>query len=158
MNFDFVDILLPLAKMLRYSQRMFLCNVVFMLFMISFLITRIFFFGFIVYRSMFELQGYIPYRYDPESDYYLNRWVHWPAMFLFLVLLVLMIYWFGLILRIALRVIDKGEAEDVRSDSDDAEEYVLLQTVGLLYLRCYSEDEKQVPSALRPKKEKKKAE
>ena len=43
----------------------------------------------------------------------------WTCIALLYILLLLQIYWFVLILKVAIKVITSGAAEDVRSDEDD---------------------------------------
>lgn len=60
-----------------------------------------------------------PFR-DPEGLVCWDRQVEWAFLGLLLALQVILLVWFGMIVRVALKVIRGGEAEDSRSD-DEAE-------------------------------------
>ena len=47
---------------------------------------------------------------------------YWSCIVLLYIVLALQAYWFYLILKVAIKVVTKGEAEDVRSDDEGEDE------------------------------------
>jgi len=85
-------------------------NFLFLLFTITFFVTRLIFFPFYVVRStIFELPVIIPSR-----GYYIV-----VSQVFLCVLVGLHIFWFGLITRMLLRVVQNKEFADIRSDTDE---------------------------------------
>ena len=144
---DIVDILLPLAKILKYLDFKLVPDIVFAVFMITWLITRHIFFGMVCwsiytdipriikygcyYGSTSDLKGPIavpkdwdhltqPFR-DPEGLVCWDSGIGWTFLGLLGALQVVLLTWFVMILRVAWKVINGGEADDVRSDDEDSE-------------------------------------
>ncbi|CAB4384562.1 longevity assurance proteins LAG1/LAC1 [Rhizophagus irregularis] len=118
---DFADILLPFAKMLKYCGFNTLCDVVFGFFMISWVVTRHFFFGYIIYSTMFESTQFVELKWDPEEEHFYSRKTQIFFVTLFLLLQALIYFWFYLICRVAYRVIMGDNAHDNRSESEHEE-------------------------------------
>ncbi|XP_018541478.1 ceramide synthase 5 [Lates calcarifer] len=117
---DASDIFLEAAKLANYAKYQRLCDGLFVVFSISFFLTRLVIFPFwIVYSVLFESWEIVgPYQ----------AW--WLFNGLLLVLQTLHIIWFYLITRIAIKAIFKGKvSKDDRSDiesSSDEENYSSL--------------------------------
>jgi hypothetical protein len=108
---DPADVPLHLAKLCKYSLRDGLADVFFYTFGISFFVTRLVFYPYVVWSAHFEAARHFDYGV-PE----------WACVGLLYVLLVLQVYWFALIAKVAIRLIINGEdVADVRSDSDEDE-------------------------------------
>ncbi|XP_070696182.1 ceramide synthase 5-like [Pempheris klunzingeri] len=114
---DASDIFLEAAKLANYAKYQRLCDGLFVMFSISFFLTRLIIYPFwVVYSVLFESWEIVgPYR----------AW--WLLNGLLLVLQVLHVIWFYLIARIAIKAIFKGKvSKDDRSDiesSSDEEIY-----------------------------------
>ncbi|KAF8974303.1 TLC domain-containing protein [Flammula alnicola] len=118
---DCCDIFLPLAKMIRYLDiSQFLCDCVFGIFMLSWLVTRHILFLCVIYSTIFVGPIYVEFKWDYEAGYYVTRTAYTTFWGMLLALQVIQIIWFGMICRVAWRVIttDNGASDD-RSDDED---------------------------------------
>ncbi|KAK4161404.1 putative sphingosine N-acyltransferase [Cladorrhinum sp. PSN259] len=144
---DVVDIFLPVAKCLKYMGFTKLCDVAFALFMLSWVIARhilymlvcwsiwehmekVFTFG-CYYNTEGQLRGpfspptergfkvYLEPLWDNEAPVCFNEPVQYSFLALLLFLQGLTIMWFCMIIRVAVKVIRGGGAEDTRSDDED---------------------------------------
>ncbi|KAK2851560.1 hypothetical protein Q5P01_007836 [Channa striata] len=118
---DASDIFLEAAKLANYAKFQRLCDGLFVVFSISFFLTRLVIFPFwIVYSVLFESWEIIgPYR----------AW--WLLNGLLLVLQTLHIIWFYLIARIAIKAIFKGKvSKDDRSDIESTSDEETSTTNG----------------------------
>jgi hypothetical protein len=109
--FDPADVPLHAAKLVKYCGFQGLADVFFVLFMLSFFVTRLVIYPYVVWSSHFEANSYFPF-----------GTIEWICVGSTYVLLALNIFWFYLILKVLWGVITKGKAEDVRSDDEDEEE------------------------------------
>eukprot|EP00475_Leptophrys_vorax_P027070 TRINITY_DN38567_c0_g1_i1.p1 TRINITY_DN38567_c0_g1~~TRINITY_DN38567_c0_g1_i1.p1 ORF type:complete len:377 (-),score=90.32 TRINITY_DN38567_c0_g1_i1:71-1201(-) len=110
---DFSDVFLELAKLTKYMELKFIPDVVFVVFAVSFLVTRLILFPFRVIRTCFEDYWTLP---TIELGFH--------SLVYFLCFLVcLHCYWMFLILRMIYKFIAVGEVEkDIRSESEVDEE------------------------------------
>jgi len=92
----------------------FMADVLFGVFMVTFLITRLVMYPYVVYSSHFECRKFV----NVERSLALLIG-YWSCIVLLYIVLALQAYWFYLILKVAIKVVTKGEAEDVRSDDED---------------------------------------
>ncbi|CAH1978077.1 unnamed protein product [Acanthoscelides obtectus] len=110
---DCADILLEAAKMAKYSGYQRICDVIFAIFTIVWITTRIGIFPFwIIKNTSYDAPKVVPM---------------FPAYYIFnsllVLLLVLHIFWTYLILKIAYNSLNAGQMEgDIRSSSDDYSE------------------------------------
>jgi len=119
---DWCDIWLPLAKMFRYLGYQLLCDVTFVFFMLSWLVTRHWLFIISIVSTYLYCPTIVPFIYAPEQGRYLSIPIYWTFVTLLSALQVLQIIWFWMICRIAWRVLTAGEgASDDRSDESDVE-------------------------------------
>ncbi|KAK9692796.1 Sphingosine N-acyltransferase lag1 [Basidiobolus ranarum] len=115
---DSADILLALAKCLRYLKFQKLCDCVFGSFVLVWAYTR-HYLGFKIMWSMWiEADMYLQVDCRPYQGIFLCRELQYLFVGLFAVLQVLMIFWFIQILKIIWRVLSGSNAEDTRSDSE----------------------------------------
>lgn len=106
---DVADPWLLLAKMCKYTKRKQITEVIFVIFIVIWIVSRLIYYPFIVlYSSTFE-----PY-YVIEKTFF----THWFFNFFLYLLMVLHLMWSYSIARIAIKKLRQGELEDVRSDSD----------------------------------------
>lgn len=122
--------------MLKYLGLSTLCDTTFVLFMVSWFITRHFFFVLVIKSTIFEAPRLIPFVWDPEPGHYMPRRVHYTFSALLVVLQVswlslsftrmmltatlqaIQLMWFFTICRVAYKVVSGEGAEDTRSDTE----------------------------------------
>jgi len=119
---DPADVPLHLAKLCKYTaeatklslwQRV--ADRLFEVFAVLFFVTRIVMYGYVCWSAHIEATRYFP-KGLPE----------WTCVVCLYTLLLLQIYWFSLILKVAMMLLWGGGAEDPRSD-DDSEDEVARQ-------------------------------
>ncbi|CAJ0957627.1 unnamed protein product, partial [Mesorhabditis belari] len=120
---DVADILLEAGKLFRYSNcHKTLTDVFFTLFMLSWILTRLIYYPFVVIRSaIFEAANCIHPDYK-VYDTYQTPYVPRILIILLAVLLILHIFWTITIAKIVIRTITGGEVKDIRSDDEGGEE------------------------------------
>ncbi|KAI1361104.1 TLC domain-containing protein [Xylaria arbuscula] len=143
---DIVDIFLPLAKCLKYLGFSTLCDVMFGMFMVSWFVARHVFYMMVCwsiwrdaihvmpigcfYGNNNNLKGPLPipdgwnhwvepFR-NPEGALCFSQTVVYGFLYTLLGLQAITIFWFFMIIRVAVRVLRGGSADDPRSD-DEAE-------------------------------------
>lgn len=122
---DWCDIFLPLAKMIRYIEiSQFACDLTFAWFLISWLVTRHFLFLFAIISTYKDCPKLIPFKWSAEEGRYLTKtaWIFFVSALS--ALQVIQIIWFGMICRVAWRVLttDKGASDDRSDDEGDDKE------------------------------------
>ncbi|KAE9410444.1 longevity assurance proteins LAG1/LAC1 [Gymnopus androsaceus JB14] len=119
MLMDLCDIFLPLAKMLRYLELpQIFPDITFGAFMVSWFITRHVLFIIAIKSAFLDMPRVTNFGWDPSRGYYLTKGSHYMFIMCLLALEVLQIIWFGMICRVAWRVISGESASDVRSDEE----------------------------------------
>lgn len=122
---DVVDIQLSVAKILKYFKFEKSCDAAFLLFMLSWVVSRHGVFNYVLYTAMTSAINLIPLQcyYDKSGELVrcFTPAVHWTLVFLLCVLQIITIIWFFMIVRVALKVISGNSAEDVRSDDEDTD-------------------------------------
>ncbi|CAG9830433.1 unnamed protein product [Diabrotica balteata] len=106
---DFADIFMELAKCVKYLKFTVITNVLFALFVVSWIVTRMYLFPMYVVRSGLED------RYGVLRK--ISLYYYWNGISL--VLMCLHTIWTYMILRAVVRAIRTGVAEDDRSDDED---------------------------------------
>jgi len=119
---DVCDVLLPLAKMIKYMGGTLSCDIVFGLFMVAWFITRHILFMLVIVSIYVDLPVKSSLRWDPQNGYYVSTKIYVGFLVLMSLLQVLQLIWFSTILRVAYRVITGRGAEDARSDDEVSEE------------------------------------
>ncbi|KAI8680021.1 TLC domain-containing protein [Fusarium keratoplasticum] len=145
---DVVDLFLPLAKCLKYSGFTKLCDVMFGLFVVSWFIARHVLYMMVCWSIYSDVPQIMPVGcfkgtndnligpIDPPAGYsYLldpflkpdglvcyNETIQWAFLAPLLFLQVITIAWFTLIVRVIIKVLKGGDAEDVRSDDEGGDE------------------------------------
>ncbi|KHN81807.1 Ceramide synthase 6 [Toxocara canis] len=127
---DVSDIWLELAKLVHYDDaNVKYANALFVVFLVSWTLTRIGYFPFIIIRSaIFDAPKLI------QADYNLFNPFEIPyapriIIGLLFCLLVLHIFWTTIIVHIVIRTVMVGEAKDVRSDDEGEDEEVSARRI-----------------------------
>lgn len=142
---DFVDVILPTAKILKYLHYTVACDIAFAVFMVTWFITRHVLYMAVLYSiwahipqeikygcytgSVLDLQGPFevpndwdhltqPFR-DPVGVVCWNNRIKWAFLLSLFSLQVVLLVWFTAILRVAYKVVTGQGADDVRSDDED---------------------------------------
>ncbi|SPO37159.1 related to LAG1 - longevity-assurance protein [Pseudozyma flocculosa] len=117
------DICLALAKMLKYSGLQTVCDAAFGIFMLSWLVTRHILYMVVMRSCIVEFS---PHRVVlPTGDGGLEApgsAPYWTLIGLLSGLQVILMIWFGMILRVLYRVLTKAGAVDSRSDDESSQE------------------------------------
>lgn len=123
---DVVDIQLSLAKIFKYFEWNRLCDATFIVFMLTWAVTRHGFFNYILKSAMTSAIELIPLQcyYDANGELVrcFTPAVHWTLVFLLGVLQIITIFWFFMVLRVAYNVVRGNAATDTRSDDEDTED------------------------------------
>jgi acyl-CoA-dependent ceramide synthase len=145
---DVVDLFLPLAKCLKYLGFTKLCDAVFVIFMVTWFVARHVLYLMVCHSIWKDLPSQIPdgcYRgsqsnltgpspvpndwvhvlepfRDPEGLVCFYDFIRKSFLYALLALQVLTIFWFMMIIRIAVRVLQGANADDDRSDDEGGEE------------------------------------
>ncbi|KAI1186066.1 longevity-assurance protein [Nemania serpens] len=144
---DIIELIFPLAKCLKYLGFTTICDVLFGIFMVTWLVTRHIFYLMVCWSAYLDLPRHMPtqcYRGPadnlqgpfpvPENESYLlepfrqstgiicmTEAIRTGFLTYLLVLQAIMIPWSAAIVRVAIRVMRGKNAEDVRSDDEDEE-------------------------------------
>lgn len=114
---DVNDIFLELAKLARYTGRDLLPNALFVVFLLSWIASRLMVFPFWVIRSVLVDAKAVALKYN------VNLHPHYEIFSGFLLFLLgLHIYWTWLIIKVLSNVVTGNHADDVREDDDDHED------------------------------------
>ncbi|KAG0253512.1 sphingosine N-acyltransferase lag1 [Mortierella polycephala] len=116
---DLADIILAFSKSIKYlgvANR--ICDAFFGCFMVSWLYTRHYLYGYILHAFMFTAYEMIPFELDIAQGKWYCRELAWLPILGLCLLQILMVYWFALILRIVLKILKGQSAEDDRSDDE----------------------------------------
>lgn len=110
---DAADIFLELAKMANYAKWQKLCNIIFLMFAVVFIVTRLVIYPIMSIRSVFF-----------ESWEIIGPFKTWGFINLLLITLLIMhVYWSYLIIRMVLKAFHKGKvSKDERSDVESSSE------------------------------------
>ena len=115
---DPADVPLHVAKLFKYAGEgrgkssffPFLADRTFELFAVTFFITRLVLFGYVVWASVFECKLFTTLGASG-----------WICIGLLVVLYLLQIFWFSLIVKMAVKMVKGEKLDDIRSDSEDDE-------------------------------------
>ncbi|KAF5717757.1 sphingosine n-acyltransferase lac1 [Fusarium mundagurra] len=145
---DVVDLFLPLAKCLKYCGFNKVCDVMFGLFVVSWFIARHVLYIAVCWSIYSDTPRIMPtgcfkgnnenmigpidppagWKYlvdpfiNPEGLVCYNETIKWSFLAPLLFLQVITIGWFTMIVRVIIKVLKGGDAEDVRSDDEGGEE------------------------------------
>jgi very-long-chain ceramide synthase len=131
--------------MLKYVELQRLCDGTFILFLISWPYTRHYIYNKLLLSAYFDCPvifhrdnrnrpsyqanpprgggaWQIGFDWNPKEGYYFTKEVHLAFIILLAILQALLIFWFFMILRLAVRVVQGSPADDTRSDAEDADD------------------------------------
>lgn len=119
-NMDLADIMLPTAKAFKYAGYDLMANIIFAIFLLTWFVTRLVFLPIMTWSTYVEMPAVVSFEsYNPAAGHLFGYW-SWVLYVTMLVILdILMVFWFYLIVRIAVRAVTSNDAEDDRSDDED---------------------------------------
>ncbi|KAF9970381.1 sphingosine N-acyltransferase lag1 [Actinomortierella ambigua] len=123
---DLSDIILAFSKSMKYlkvSDR--ICDACFGVFMVSWIYTRHYLYGYILWSFITLAYEIIPFEFDIWQGKWYCRETAWLPILGLGLLQMLMVYWFAMILKIVVRILKGYNAEDDRSENeaeDDTEQ------------------------------------
>lgn len=123
---DIVDVILSLAKILKYSGFGRICDIIFICFMLLWIVLRHGIYNYLVWvvaTKATKIMDRDCSKFPSGSNEicYTQSQINF-FIFLLIGLQIITIIWLLMILRVAFRVITGGSAEDVRSDSEGADD------------------------------------
>ncbi|KAK9370946.1 TLC domain-containing protein [Lipomyces kononenkoae] len=141
---DVVDMVFSAAKMLKYLGHQTLCDVMFGVFIVTWVISRHVLYAILVWSAMFDAYKLIGYKcfFEPLDDVIsvgdalssgshnktrtslgeeqcFTEVMHFAFITLLWILQGLTLVWFYMIVKVAVRVLSGGGADDSRSDEED---------------------------------------
>ncbi|KAI9889583.1 MAG: sphingosine N-acyltransferase lag1 [Vezdaea aestivalis] len=146
---DVVDILLPLAKMLKYLQYEIACNITFGVFMLTWMASRHGIYIMVCWSLYKDWPRLVPYQcfssvtgqqssdvskqnhlfenimqaiIDPKGTVCFNRAIRLSFLGVLLALQVITLMWYWMIVRVAWKILKGQNADDSRSDDEDEDE------------------------------------
>jgi acyl-CoA-dependent ceramide synthase len=105
--------------MLRYLSFTSACDITFVLFLLSWLVSRQIGLGLVIRSTYLDSRRYIPITWDPARGLYFSTPVMWGFLTMLGILLCLATVWFYMACMVAVRVVRGLGAEDTRSDGGD---------------------------------------
>ncbi|KAI9596946.1 TLC domain-containing protein [Syncephalis fuscata] len=117
---DFADILLSTAKVFNYMKWQRTTDTCFIVFLVSWIVTRHGFFNILTYSVYNDMPRFNTIQWDPSRQYFHTYGIYTSYIVLLSGLEILCIYWFYLVVGIVRRVISGRKPEDTRSDSEDS--------------------------------------
>jgi acyl-CoA-dependent ceramide synthase len=119
---DLPDIFLSLAKSLKYIGFKLICDIIFVIFFIIWILNRHILFGYLLYSVAVHPLNYRDIEWNPAEGVYFTR----PIQVFFLIVMggleLLLIMWFRMILKVVISVINGANADDIRSDDEEEDE------------------------------------
>ncbi|KAI0353473.1 longevity assurance proteins LAG1/LAC1 [Trametes cingulata] len=115
---DWCDIFLPLAKMFKYLGMATLCDVTFVVFLLSWFITRHVLF-LLAIKATWESWYVVPRIWDPSRGHYMTKEIYIGFFGMLVTMQIIQLAWFWMICRVAWKVVSGQNAEDTRSDEEE---------------------------------------
>lgn len=120
---DVNDIFLAMAKILKYLGFSTACDATFGVFIISWIVLRHGLYNYITWSAAYEGPKLIIQQCYYDSNGEIVRCftpaVHWTLISMLCILQVLALIWLYMIIRVVMKVLKGGSAEDTRSDDED---------------------------------------
>ncbi len=104
---DPADVPLHLAKLCKYAGREFAADRLFEIFAASFFVMRLVMYGYVVWASTFEVRKYTTLPFSGNV-----------CVAGLIVLYGLQVFWFSLVVKVAVKIARGEKLEDIRSDSE----------------------------------------
>ncbi|KAF9971012.1 sphingosine N-acyltransferase lag1 [Actinomortierella ambigua] len=121
---DFSDIVLAACKMLKYIHKDQVADIGFVFFVITWIASRHYYYGKIIYSAWTEPAVYAEMGWDPSRGLYFTKNILNGFLFLLIALYAVLIFWLLLIFRVVIKVLKGENSEDVRSEDEAEEEEV----------------------------------
>ncbi|KAG0361391.1 TLC domain-containing protein [Gamsiella multidivaricata] len=119
---DFSDIILAACKMLKYMHKDQLADVGFVFFVFTWILSRHYYYGVIIWSTFAEAPKYAAMGWDPTKGMYFTPKILQGFQFLLCSLYMVLLFWLAMIIRVVIKVLKGGNSEDVRSEDEDEEE------------------------------------
>ena len=91
----------------------------FVLFMLSWVFTRQYIFGKIIYSVWVDAPIYVEHIWNPSIGQYYSDGLHKLFLALLLGLQVILFFWLVLIIKVVVKFVRSNNVEDIRSDSEE---------------------------------------
>ncbi|ODQ67290.1 longevity assurance proteins LAG1/LAC1, partial [Nadsonia fulvescens var. elongata DSM 6958] len=121
---DIVDILLSLAKMMKYLGFSTICDFLFGFFVVTWIISRHVLYNYVVYSAIEHAPKLIEANHCQYDEmgvlircFSLNT--HWVFISLLIILQIITLVWLIMIINVIYKILMGGSAEDTRSDEED---------------------------------------
>ncbi|KAG0242977.1 sphingosine N-acyltransferase lag1 [Actinomortierella wolfii] len=118
---DFSDIVLAACKMLKYMHKDQIADVGFVFFVITWIASRHYYFGKIIYSAWTEPMIHAEMGWDPSRGLFFTEGILNGFLFLLIALYCVLIFWLMLIFRVVSKVLRGENSEDVRSEDEEEE-------------------------------------
>ncbi len=118
MIFDSTDILLCVAKCVKYAKYEGLANMIFGVFVINWMFTRQYLFADII-MIFTQLKDYNDLEWDPANDKYVPKSLYYSIVVLLSSLYILSLMWFYTIIKLVVKMLNGSNVDDSRSDDED---------------------------------------
>lgn len=125
---DLPDVLLALAKSFNYLNYRFLCDSLFFIMLCTWVYTRVFLYGCIIWSTYAEPDLYVNFKLDPMNGSWFPYFAKYIIIFLELILYGLMLFWTAMMFKVLFKVLFGNAASDERSDDEDVPEENDTQT------------------------------
>ncbi|KAF8556060.1 longevity assurance proteins LAG1/LAC1 [Imleria badia] len=116
---DCSDVFIALVKILRYLALYTLCDVLFVVLLVSWFITRHVLFIIVIKSASVDSLHLVSEMWAPERGNYFSPFMHKTFSILLVLVEVLQVIWFRMLCRIAYRVVIGQGASDDRSEEED---------------------------------------
>ncbi|CAO3686188.1 unnamed protein product [Rhizopus microsporus] len=127
---DLPDAFLALAKTLNYAKPGMVCNTTFVFMFFSWMYTRVYLYGRIIWSTMTEPELYVPqFKLDPLSGNWFPHFVKYIIAGLMIGLYFLILFWTAMIFKVLYKMVTEPEAKDVRSDDEEETENKLIEKI-----------------------------
>ena len=112
------DVLLAVAKNLKYTGFENACTVAFGVFMLEWLVARHWYYNKVYLSVLFDVDKYISNDWSWEREHFFTPRMKYAFVGLLSALQILLIMWFAMIIKVAVGVVIHKTASDARSDSE----------------------------------------
>eukprot|EP00834_Sanchytrium_tribonematis_P005928 NODE_395_length_8134_cov_0.767393.p3 type:complete len:307 gc:universal NODE_395_length_8134_cov_0.767393:7210-6290(-) len=116
--FDSMDIVLCLAKCMKYLHYNKSADLLFGLFVVGWVYTRQYLYVHVILQ-WWDFSKYNEMKWDPKNGLFVNDWMMFWSKILMVGLLFMVFFWFIMILKLVVKVIKGNNVDDSRSDDED---------------------------------------
>ncbi|KAF9096446.1 sphingosine N-acyltransferase lag1 [Mortierella sp. AD031] len=116
---DFSDIVLAACKMLKYCKKDKWADVGFVFFVVTWIQTRHYWFGKIIWSTFKEAPVFAVMGWDPSLGLYFTPGILRGFQVLLCALYAVLLFWLAMIFKVVLLVVKGANVEDVRSDDEE---------------------------------------